>query len=235
MSSLQSAALFTVLILLCDWQCQKAVIAQSISPPSARGLQSYAKPQSTVIKVTGPVGYNDLHTSSILPGPRTWAGSSHDGTRIDAIWDAAAAASGRHLLQDQPQTHAAQSSGQPDSVIYAHNEADLAQAIASARAPGLTLILLPASVTLTQSLPTVTGPLQLLSAGGSALISCSVNSPAFTALTVTSDIFSMSGLTWAGCGGVISLTAVCQAVISNCSFQGNGSPSNVTVRTRRMS
>lgn len=139
---------------------------------------------------------------------------------------------GRLLRQEKPQFESAtQSSAQHGPVVIrAQDEVDLAHAISAATGPDLTIILLPASITLTQSLPScVSGPLQLISAGSSTLIRCASNTSAFTALVVLAESFSMSGLTWAGCGGVISLSGASQVTISDCSFHGNGLPTNVTV------
>lgn len=115
----------------------------------------------------------------------------------------------------------------PSTVLHVHNESDLAQAISSTTSgastgPGLTTILLPASLALNQALPMVTGPLNLISAGSSsALISCSAIAPAFTALTVLTGSFKMSGITWSGCNSVLDILSGNRITIDSCSFQGN--------------
>lgn len=114
--------------------------------------------------------------------------------------------------------------------IYVKNESDLAQAISGAVGPEITSILLPASMTLTQALPKVIGPLELSSAGSSAFISCYSTGTAFTAMTILSESFSMSGLVWAGCSRVLNVTGACQVTIESCSFVSNNNSANAMVR-----
>lgn len=118
--------------------------------------------------------------------------------------------------------------------IFVQNESDLAQAISGAIGPNITSILVPASMIVTQALPKVTGPLKLSSAGSSAIISCSSASTGFTAMTILSESFSMSGLVWAGCSSVLNVTGACQVTIESCSFVGNNNAANVMVRGRNV-
>lgn len=127
------------------------------------------------------------------------------------------------------QTEVAESTGAGSGTRHAQNQYDLAQAISDAKGPGVTTIWLASDITLTHSLPLVNGPLQLLSAGSSARVTCSPSTPTFTALTILSPSFSMAGLTWADCGGVLNISSASQVSISHCSFEGSRYPTDVTV------
>lgn len=115
------------------------------------------------------------------------------------------------------------SSTQPSSVVNAHNETDLAQAISAASGPRSTTILLPTYLLLTKALPAVSGPIKLIGVGSNSLISCSASAAAFTALTIRAATFGMSGLAWSGCVGVLSVSGSSKVTIDDCSFQGNNS------------
>lgn len=107
------------------------------------------------------------------------------------------------------------------------NEADLAQAIRAATGPGLTILALPASLILTKSLPDVVGPLQLINASSSAVITCI---SAFTALSVSTQDFSMAGLTWKGCSSVLKVSGSINVAIQSCLFQQNSLTGATVVR-----
>lgn len=109
------------------------------------------------------------------------------------------------------------------------DEDDLARRIIQATGPNTTTLVLPSYLILTKALPSVVGPIQLVSVAGGAVISC--QTPNFTALTVATLSFSMADLTWASCGTVLfmeqlpydQVTAGNQSSISidSCSFRSN--------------
>lgn len=106
--------------------------------------------------------------------------------------------------------------------IMIQNETDLAHHIQAATGPTTVTLLLPAALLLTKALPQVLGPLQLVATGG--LVTCAT--PDFTALTVNTSSFGITGLTWVDCGTVLSLASLptgtdSNVSISSCSFQGN--------------
>lgn len=112
----------------------------------------------------------------------------------------------------------------PGSVIV-HNEHDLAQQITAATGPSTTTLLLPSNLLLSQPLPPILGPVQLISRSGAAAnVTCQTST--FTALTVNTSSFGMTGLKWVGCGTVLILNALPIGIDSNiriasCSFVGN--------------
>lgn len=221
MPNLRSAAMFAVIMLV----FQEATIAVTLSSSPKGAPAWHAGPHSNLVKGTERKGDLRLQAQMTLPGRPPTPHLSHESIR------ASDAGQSRGLLQDKPRMYSTQPSNRPGSVvIHAHNEAALAQAISAATGQVLTTILLPQSITLTQPLPSVTAPLQLLSDSSSVTISCSSNALAFTALTIFSQNFSMAGLTWVGFRAVLNVTGASQVTIDSCSFQGNGSPTTVTVR-----
>lgn len=207
--------------------CQGALNVQASSAsPAGTAPASRAEPQITALHAKRPDVKLDLQASVTALTPSSYQ-------RIHVAADKAAR---RRLLlqpgvQDPQFSSPSPPASQPNAgAIRVYNEAELSQAISAAKGPGLTTIVLPASIILTRALPNATGPLQLLNDGSSALISCYANASAFTALTIVSDSFSMTGLTWAGCGGVLYLNGASQITVNSCSFQENGSPANIMVR-----
>ncbi|MEW5301128.1 MAG: hypothetical protein WDW36_004007 [Sanguina aurantia] len=106
----------------------------------------------------------------------------------------------------------------PPVVIRVSDEEGLAHAISDAAGPGTTVVLLPPQLTLTMALPSITAPFQLASAGGVATVTCATNAPA---LTILSESFSMSGITWEGCSGVLHITGASHITVDGCRFQDN--------------
>lgn len=109
----------------------------------------------------------------------------------------------------------------PPPVYFITDEIDLAQHISAATGPQV--LMLPATLLITQPLPLSQSQLQL-QAVSSTLISCS--SASFTVLMTNSSMFSMVGLTWTGCGTVLQVQnsasgADSSISISDCSFLGN--------------
>lgn len=112
---------------------------------------------------------------------------------------------------------------QPQASIMISSETDLAHQIRLATGPSTTILLLPATLALTQALPPVAGPLKLVSNGGAVLTCASSN---FTALTVNASSFGMTGLSWSGCGTVLVVESSANGtdssiVVSDCTFSGN--------------
>lgn len=105
-------------------------------------------------------------------------------------------------------------------VIYITNETDLAQHITAAASP--TILMLPSDLLLTMALPILQIPIQLHAVTNTS-IRCSTSN--FTALTANSSSFSMTGLTWSGCGTVMVLQQADSTGsiinISSCMFHQN--------------
>lgn len=119
----------------------------------------------------------------------------------------------------------------PPTTISVMNEAELADAISKALGPGTTIVLLPSNLTLTQSLPPVSGPLELSSStGGSrAVVACDANVATFTVFQLSPHSFTTRGLAWIGCGSVMNISSATQVAITDCSFQGAASLYPATV------
>lgn len=129
----------------------------------------------------------------------------------------------------------------PPANIVIHNERDLAQQITAATGPSTTTLILPPILVLSQALPPVLGPLQLVSASGANVTCLTTN---FTALSVNTSSFGMTGLSWVGCGTVLVFNSLptgtdSNIIISGCSFVGNrvdpSAVSNVYIRVHDIS
>lgn len=135
------------------------------------------------------------------------------------------AVSSLHALSQPSPPNAPAAPFAPPSEKLIHDENDLAQQIRAVQ-PGPTIVtlLLPPTLQLTKALPVVMGPVQLVANNGPALVTCS--SSMFTALTVNTSSFVMTGITWTGCGTVLVLESLLSGTdsnvtISSCSFLGN--------------
>lgn len=109
----------------------------------------------------------------------------------------------------------------PPAVYLITNETDLAQRISATTSP--TILILPADLVLSMSLPLISGPIQLQSVRSTS-ITCVT--PNFTAVTSVSQSLGMTGLRWKGCGTVLMLqkaTGGADSAISitDCFFHAN--------------
>lgn len=109
------------------------------------------------------------------------------------------------------------------STFMVIDEDDLAAKIVQANSQNATTLVLPATITLTKPQPAVLAQLLLTSGADGAVISCQTRN--FTALTVSTSIFGMVGLTWVGCGTVLELSQLpidgSDINIDSCRFLGN--------------
>lgn len=197
----QTAVLFFILII----RHQGSMIAQAAPNPHSSQTGSQIIAALSVLPATSGMG------EAFVPSSRFNAYAVDTAPEPPLSQRLSSRALVRQLFPQHPTS----------IVVHAHTESDLAQAISAASGPDLTIITLPASITLTQALPSVMGPLQLISAGTSASITCSLAASTFTALTILSQSFSMSGLAWVGCSSVLNVTGASQVTIDSCSFVAN--------------
>lgn len=221
MSKIQAAIAFTVLFLvLAGFKVAKAgalslIISAADEAPALPAAAASAASHKLHVTIKSPFPVSGFAAWTFPRSPRNQTHFSDASFRHPSSQN-------RLVLQVAPENPPMGAPSQlPGVVVHAHNESELAQAISAAVGPSTTVVFLPVFMTITRALPSIIGPLQLSSASGSAFIRCSVTGTAFTALTIHSGSLTMSGLTWAGCRGVLNVTGTSEITITRCEFLKN--------------